>query len=60
MSSEMNSTYYETIYSLLDKYSPKYRLTFGEALAGKLAGLQKLQEQASNGADHMETEEQRT
>lgn len=60
ISSEMNSTYYETIYSLLDKHSPKYRLTFGEALAGKLEGLQKLQEKAANGADHMETEEQKT
>lgn len=36
-----NATYYETIYALLDKHSPKYRLTFGETLAGKLQSLQQ-------------------
>ncbi|XP_038072380.1 GSK3-beta interaction protein-like [Patiria miniata] len=34
------STYYETIYALLDKHSPQYRLTFGETLADKLQLLQ--------------------
>ncbi|XP_033629489.1 GSK3B-interacting protein-like [Asterias rubens] len=35
--------YYETIYALLDKHSPQYRLTFGEALADKLQLLQNEQ-----------------
>ncbi len=38
-----NSTFYETIYALLDKHSPKYRLTFGETLAGKLQSLEQVQ-----------------
>ncbi|XP_033101862.1 GSK3-beta interaction protein-like [Anneissia japonica] len=33
--------YYETIYALLDNRSPGYRLSFGEALVGKLQDLQQ-------------------
>ncbi|XP_071943608.1 GSK3-beta interaction protein-like [Antedon mediterranea] len=35
------SQYYETIYALLDNRSPGYRLSFGEALVGKLKDLQE-------------------
>ncbi|XP_072045939.1 GSK3-beta interaction protein-like [Amphiura filiformis] len=38
-----DSIFYETIYALLDQHSPKYRLTFGETLAGKLQCLQQVQ-----------------
>ncbi|KAK3097663.1 hypothetical protein FSP39_011894 [Pinctada imbricata] len=38
------SQYYETIYALLDKVSPEYRNSFGEALLQKLQGLQKQEE----------------
>lgn len=38
------SSYYETIYSLLDSISPEYRNTFGDTLAQKLQGLQDLQQ----------------
>ncbi|XP_030843833.1 GSK3B-interacting protein-like [Strongylocentrotus purpuratus] len=38
---DMSTPYFETIYSLLDHYSPKYRLTFGQALADKLQELQE-------------------
>ncbi|XP_003730505.3 GSK3B-interacting protein [Strongylocentrotus purpuratus] len=38
---DISTPYFETIYSLLDHYSPKYRLTFGQALADKLQELQE-------------------
>ena len=37
---EDESQYYETIYSLLDNFSPEYRRSFGEALMSKLSELQ--------------------
>ncbi|XP_006818374.1 GSK3B-interacting protein-like [Saccoglossus kowalevskii] len=48
------TTYYETIYALLDKLSPGYRLTFGETLAGKLQMLQQ------NDAEKSDTKELET
>ncbi|XP_022111179.1 GSK3-beta interaction protein-like [Acanthaster planci] len=36
----IESPFYETIYALLDKHSPQYRLTFGETLVDKLQLLQ--------------------
>ncbi|XP_078000439.1 GSK3-beta interaction protein-like [Glandiceps talaboti] len=35
-----DNSYFETIYALLDKLSPGYRLSFGEALINKLSMLQ--------------------
>ncbi|XP_071493195.1 GSK3B-interacting protein-like [Diadema antillarum] len=42
VSKDISSSYFETIYSLLDHHSPKYRLTFGQALADKLQALQDI------------------
>ena len=38
------SRYFETIYALLDKVSPEYRNSFGEALLQKLQDLQQSEE----------------
>lgn len=38
------SKYYETIYTLLDQVSPKYRNSFGDTLLRKLENLKKQSE----------------